>query len=69
MGRASKRKEPREILGVLYNRSDSILYGCILFFKYRPGGNPPNPTIGARRSRSRRPSGRTKSSCTVASTT
>ena len=43
MGRASKRKEPREILGVLYNRSDSILYGCILFFKYRPGGQPAKP--------------------------
>ena len=43
MGRASKRKEPREILGVLYNRSDSILYGCILFFKYRPGEQPSKP--------------------------
>ncbi len=43
MGRASKRAAPREILGVLYNRSGSFLYGCILFFKYHPGGQPAEP--------------------------
>ena len=34
---------PKEILGVLYNRRGSFLYGCILFFKYRPGGQPVKP--------------------------
>ncbi len=43
MGRASKGEEPREILGILYNQCDSILYGCILFFKYRLGGQPVKP--------------------------
>ena len=43
MDRASKRAAPREILGVLYNRSGSFLYGCILFFKYHPGGQTAKP--------------------------
>ena len=43
MERASKGEEPAKILGILYNQCDSILYGYILFFKYRLGGQPVKP--------------------------
>ena len=46
MGRASRRKkkrakaEEKDVLGVIYHRSGSLLYGVILFFKHSPGSEP-----------------------------
>lgn len=39
----SKRGEPNEILQILYNHRDPLLYGCILFFRHRRGGPPAKP--------------------------
>ena len=35
MDESSTREEHREILGILYNHSDPLVYGCIQFFKAR----------------------------------
>ena len=49
MGRARKRNKKRveaaekDVLEVLYNRSGSLLYGAILFFKHSPGSEPVTP--------------------------
>ena len=41
MDEPTAEEEPREILGIFYNHSDPLVYGCIQFFKTRPGG----PTV------------------------
>ena len=43
MKRERTGSEPKEILGILYNHRDAVVYGSIQFFKYRPGGPPAQP--------------------------
>ena len=43
MSKKDLRIQPKKVLTILHNRQESFLSGCILSFKYIPGGSPVKP--------------------------